>query len=397
VSPTTTDDPQRSGGRGRAQLVIGLIVGAVALALALWGVPLRSVGQALAGASLPWLVVVAVIFTWQQVMRAWRQLLIIRAIRPGSTLRTNLSILCISFLAINTLPARLGEVVRPLLLLDREEIPLGTGFAVVFLERVVDLVATLAMLLLVAWLVPLPPDLPAADWLAVGRGVAGGLVAVALVGVLVLLLFGRRLVVLLTPLSERGPRLWRTASSLLLAFSGTFIRGLDALRSPARLLGIAVLTALTWGGSVWMYPAAAEALGLHGLVGYGEGLGILSLTMIGGVIPAPPGMAGTYEAFMRAGLAVFGVAGDAPPPAGSAPTLDAAAVAFALTMHWWVYAVQAATAAWFLAVDRVDLRRLLRLARSGAWREALADSPAADAADVSAGPAPGQPPARRVP
>ncbi|RME21563.1 MAG: UPF0104 family protein [Deltaproteobacteria bacterium] len=386
------EDPTPDRVRGRVRLVVGLAIGAIALTLALWGVPLRAVGQALRGASLPWLLVVAAIFVWQQAMRAWRQLLIIRALRPTSTFRTNLSILCISFLAINTLPARLGEVVRPLLLLDREGIPLGMGFAVVFLERVVDLVATLAMLLLVAWLVPIPPDLPAADWLAVGRGVAGAMVAVALAGVVVLLVFGRGIVARLGPLADRGPRPWRAVAHLVIHFSGTFLVGLDALRSPARLFGIAALTAVTWAGSVWMYPAAAEALGLHGMVGYGEGLGILALTMIGGVIPAPPGMAGTYEAFVRAGLAIFGVAGPGAPPAGTAPTLDAAAVAFALTMHWWVYAVQAATAAWFLAVDRVDLRRLLHLVRSGAWRR-----PTGDEAAITAGPAPGPPPAPPAP
>lgn len=370
--PASSPPPRRGSGRGR--LLLGLAIGALALGLALWGVPLREVGQAMAGASLPWLLPVAAIFMGQQVLRTWRQVIIIRALAPTSSFRTNFSILCISFLAINTLPARLGEIVRPLLLLEKEKIPLGTGFAVVFLERVVDLCATFVMLALVAWLVPIDLGTDGGhDWIALGRSAASALLPMVLIALIGLLLMGRRVVAWLRPLARRGPRAWQLAAGILLAFTGTFIQGLDALRSPARLFGIVAITALTWGGSVWMYPACAQALGIGSLVGYGEGLGVLSLTMIGGVIPAPPGMAGTYEAIVRAGLALYGVSGDAPPPAGSAPTLDAAAVAFALTMHWWVYLVQAVSAGWFLVVDRIDLRALLAEIRAGAWRDALVE------------------------
>jgi len=358
-------------------MVLGLVVGAVALALALWGVPLRQVGQALAGAQPLWLLPVGLIFMGQQALRAVRQLVMLRAVRPRISFHTSFSVLCISFLAIGTLPARLGEVVRPLLLLEREALPLGTGFALVFLERVFDLCATLAMLALVVWLVPTPSHMVhlgsiEVDWVALGRQAALTLLPTVLLAVLVLVLLGRRLLGWLAPLEAMGPRPWRAFIHAGRAFAGTFLSGLEAVRSPARLLTILVLTVVTWAASGFMYPFAARAFGLYPLIGYGRGIGVLTISMLGGIAPAPPGQAGTYEAFVRAALALYGVGGSAPPPGGSAPTLDAAVIAFALGMHVWILMVQAVSAAWFLAADRYDPRRLLRLARSGAWREELA-------------------------
>ena len=41
-------------------------------------------------------------------------------------------------------------------------------------------------------------------------------------------------------------------------------------------------------------------------------------------------------------------------------TLDDLAVAYALTMHWWIYLVQAMSAVFFLITWRIDLERLAK-------------------------------------
>ncbi|MCK6505104.1 flippase-like domain-containing protein [Myxococcota bacterium] len=365
--PSPSPAPER-GGRGRRSAVLGLVVGLVALALALWGVPLAEVGQALRNARWEWLLLVALVFQWQQLMRAWRQTVILRAVRPRSRYRTNLSVLCVSFLAINTVPGRVGEVVRPLLLLQREQLPLGVGFALVFVERVLDLCATFAMLGLVAFVFPPPTHVftlgpVEIDWLALARGAAATVLPAVLLGLALLVFWGERLLGLLAPLSSRGPAAWRRLSRLGLSFAGTFVQGLQAVRSPARLAAVTALTVVTWAVSIWMYPMAAHAFGIGPLLGYGEGVAVLAVSMLGGIAPAPPGQAGTYEAFVRGGLALHGIVGPGPTPQGISPSLDAAAVALALTMHWWIMLVQAASALYFLVVDRLDLGDLVRQAR----------------------------------
>ncbi len=350
--------------RSRARtIVIGLLFGVGALTLALWGVPLADVGEALASADLLWLGPPALIFLVQQALRAWRQALILQARHPQHTLRTSLSVLCVSFLFINTLPARLGEVVRPLLLLEKDGIPTGVGFAAVFLERAVDLCAMLVMIALVAWLVPVPSRVLVVqgteiDWVALGRVATGTAMPVLLGGLAVMVLGGRPLLRRLRGLSERGGPTVQRLAGIGLGFGESFVDGLQAVREPRRLLGILGLTTATWALTGLMYPALARAFGIEGFLGFGEGIGVLGITMLGMAVPAAPGFAGTYEAFVRAGLALFGVAGDAAVGPGR-PSLDATAVAFALTMHWWTFLVQASTAVFFLAVDRVDVRRLM--------------------------------------
>jgi uncharacterized membrane protein YbhN (UPF0104 family) len=357
--------PDTSQGLGRAlrsrskQIALGLVMGGLALGLALWGVPLAEVGEALAQAELLWLLPPALMFLVQQALRAWRQALIVQARHPDHSFRTSLSVLCISFLFINTLPARLGEVVRPLLLLERDGIPMGTGFAAVFLERAIDLCAMLVMIALVAWMVPVPSHTLVVqgteiDWVRLGRVAAGTAMPVLLGGLLVVVLGGRPLLRRLRAVESRLPASLSRVSGLVLGFGESFVDGLDAVRQPWRLAGILGLTTATWALTGLMYPALARAFGIEGFIGFGEGVGVLSITMLGMAVPAAPGFAGTYEAFVRGGLALFGVAGG-----DGGVNLDAIAVAFALTMHWWIFVVQASTAVFFLAVDRIDVRRLL--------------------------------------
>jgi hypothetical protein len=87
--------------------------------------------------------------------------------------------------------------------------------------------------------------------------------------------------------------------------------------------------------------------------------------MLGMALPAAPGFAGTYEAFARAGLALYGVAGDVRLAGPTSPTLDGLAIAFVLTIHWGTHLVQSATAVYFLAVDRIDPVRMAQRAWSG--------------------------------
>ncbi len=382
--------PAPAPGRRLRQTVLGLAVGAVAMAVALWGVPLADIAGALQGADPLLLAVPAGMFLVQQLIRAARQALLLQATHPAHRLRSSLSVLCVSFFFINVLPARAGEVVRPLLLAERDGIPLGTGFAMVVVERALDLCAMCLMVAIAAS--TLPPEAGARLSLAGLPGLDGagglpvlatlqGLAVVGMVGVagalLALLLGG-------APLLSRLGRAWPAdrqpaLRARVLGFGGAFAAGLEAGRSPRRLAPVLGLSALTWVVTVAMYPALARALGAPGLVGPTAGVGVLGFTMMGMALPAAPGFAGTYEAFARAGLALYGVAGSAAVAPGG-PSLDAFALAFVLTMHWGVHLVQSATAVFFLAVDRIDPVAVARRA----WR----GDAQADARSVPSSPSP---------
>ena len=329
------------------KVAIGLLIGVLLLALAFWGVPLAEVQDALAKMNPVWLVPVAVVFLYQQAIRALRQMVMVRALVPTSTYWTNLVILCMGFLCINTFPARLGEFVRPYLLKQKEGIPMGAGFGLTFVERLLDLTATLLILALVMTFAELPTheiELAGSTWdvTELGTRVATTMLLPLGVVALGLLFFGRQVLALSAWIHRKVTAVvtWAWLDRLgrwALGFAENFVQGMDSVRSPGRLLVLVVLTALTWAGSAFMYTSLAAAFGFPELIGFLEGLGVMVLIMLGTMAPAPPGFVGVYEAAARGALALFGVHG----------SLSGQAVAYALVLHYWTYFVQALTAWWF--------------------------------------------------
>jgi uncharacterized protein (TIRG00374 family) len=345
-------------------LALGLVVGGLFLALALWGVPLAALGDAFARMDWAWLAPVALVVWLQYLLRAARQLVLLGPLAPSLGFRDHLAIVAIGFFCVNVFPARLGEAVRPLLFAERAGVPLGAGFALVLVERVVDLVAILLCLLgALAWV-----ELPAATIEIAGRGVpVDELVRTAAAALLAPVLLGLLALALVGPAALRGgeraaawleararaPFLHRLARGLL-RFGQAFVEGLHALRSPARLAAVAALTALLFASMGLMMAAFAHAFAIEDRIGFVPGVAVLSITMLGIALPAPPGFAGVFEASARAGLALFGVRGEA---------LAGTSLAFALVLHWWPFLLLCALAAWFLWRDGVAVGRLFRFAR----------------------------------
>lgn len=330
------------------KVLLGAIVGVALLALAFWGVPLDEVRGALSQMEPLWLIPVALIFLYQQAIRAWRQQVMVRALVPTTTYWTNLGILCMGFLCINTFPARLGEVVRPYLLLRKEKLPMGAGFGLTFVERLLDLTATLVILALVMTFADLPShtiELAGRTWDVTELGTTvGTTLLLPLLGVVLTLLFFGQWVLAIA----RGVHAWAVArvswgwldrlGQSALRFAESFVQGLESVRSPRQLLLLLVLTAATWAGSAFLYTSLAAAFGFQEAIQYLEGLGVMVLIMLGTMAPAPPGFVGVYEAAGRGALAVFGVHGG---------DLDSKALAYTLVLHYWTYLVQALTAWWF--------------------------------------------------
>lgn len=342
-----------------ARNLVALGVFAAFVVWVLGSVPLDRLGNTLTSVS-PWaLAWVAGVFLTQQFLRAWRQQILVQAVAPESSYRGNLSVLCMSFFCINTFPARLGELVRPALLAEKENVPIGAGFSVVFIERVIDLLVALGVLLTALTLMELPTTVVevkgiSIDFPALVKAVAYGVllpVFVVLFGLSLAPEVGRRAVervlrilVRLLP-SSVGDRVQSGAA----AFLESFLAGIGILRQPVRLAKVLLLTALTWGLTGFLYVGLANGMdALNGQVNWAEGMTILVITMLGTAIPALPGFAAVYEGAVVAAFVLLGI--------GTEP--EVVALAFALIVHWWTYAVQSMTAFYFFLRDGVKLSEL---------------------------------------
>jgi uncharacterized protein (TIRG00374 family) len=353
-------------------IAVGLVIGALFLGLALWGVPLDQVGAAITHVDPGWLALATAFWVGQYLLRAWRQLVLIQPLAPNTTFRTQLAITLVGFFCVNTFPARLGEGVRPYLFYEREQVPFGAGLGLVFVERIIDFAALLVAMLLVVIFADLPDrhlDLfgRSVSVVELARGTAITVLPPIVLGVVVLAAFGGRALAL-------GERIvgWiesRVAASwlhrvlrVLLTFAGSFVDGVASLREPRRLVVIVVFTAVLFVAMAAFTWALACAFHFQEWIHFGEAMGVLGITMFGIALPAPPGFAGVFEAAVRAALAVFGVSGE---------DLAARALAFALVFHWGPYLLLSLWAGFYVWRDKMGLGRLFRFARGGSEPEAV--------------------------
>ncbi|MEC7985318.1 MAG: lysylphosphatidylglycerol synthase transmembrane domain-containing protein [Myxococcota bacterium] len=313
--------------RERLQLLFGLLLGITGMWWATKGVHWEVVESYVKNIKPFYVILLAVLFMVQQLLRAYRQQLLLPKIRY----RSSLMVLCIGFFFINTLPVRMGEITRPLLLKSKEEIPLSASFAMVFTERILDLISAFFMALLVLSYAQIP--MIEENWLARIPQLARWFIPLLIFVLFVLFFAGGWL-------EARLPMFLRTRLNPFFA----------TLRMQRKsIVKILLLTVLIWGGTPLMFLSGAMALG--GDLSYIQGFGILGFTMLGMAAPNAPGFVGTYEAAFVSGLSIFGF---------SDANFN---IAFAFLFHSWVYIVQSTSALYFLYTDRISFRNILKQLR----------------------------------
>ena len=266
-----------------------------------------SILQSFAGVHLGWAAMSVAVMALLVVLRLWRWLMLVEAVAdvPRGTIgRVGL----IGYMAIDLLPVRSGEFVRPFLLKRQSGVPFGAGMATCVVERVMDLVAVLILLLTTLAFADLPSLVVTVFDTEVDLAVQGrnavllATLVFALPGV-ILVLAGdageAALKLFLRPLPEP---LRRLIMSLSIAYR-------DATRDigrPALLLSTAGLTLVAWTFNLWVQWALMEAFGITGF-GFFQ-IGFLTLVVaIALMLPSPAGGLGVFEAGTVAGLLLFSV------------------------------------------------------------------------------------------
>lgn len=218
------------------------------------------------------------------------------------------------FMANNTLPFRLGELLRSYAASRLGRVPLASAFSSIAVERALDALVLVGLLIAALAGAGLPATTTIAgarlDVIAQRTMI---LAAVIFAGALFVVLFptvAERMVRAVVPFRGLADRLVRLIEGLRLGFG--------ALRSPTRL-GAAVL----WSIGLWLLNGAAFHVAFAAFdlqVGFAGALLLQSLIAFGIAAPSTPGYFGVFEAVTAACLALFGV------PAG-------AGFAYGITFH----------------------------------------------------------------
>jgi glycosyltransferase 2 family protein len=287
----------------------------------------------------------AVVLTY--VIRAWRWQYLLHPIGP-TRFRTAFRTTVIGFAALGVLPARAGDVLRPYLLARQEGLTVSATLATIVLERVLDLIAVLALLALYVWgmsgVSALPPAL--LEPIAISSAIAG-IVAVALMVVMwILATHPERIGGLVFTAARVLPH---AMADRLAALARTFSGGFAAAREPR-----ALAAAIAWSFPLWI-AIAAEAwlvtIAFDIAMPFAGTFLLQALLVIGVAVPTP-GAVGSYHEAYRIGVTMFfGAPNDR-------------AVAAAIVTHAVSYFPVVLTGLVFMVQDGLTFRRLKALAQT---------------------------------
>ena len=284
---------------------MGLVVTVGLLAWALHGVDARALIDHLRRAN-PWLMAATIVLaTLTFPLRAIRWRLILRSTSGG---RLPLGPLwhatAIGFMANNLLPVRAGELARAYAARQAVSVRFTTALASIAVERVLDGLV-LVGLFTVALVVPsFPRDAMIGGVRLAGLATAGAGLFAGILVVALLVVHRPAPWIRLLGRVARGVLPARLADHVTHLAEG-LVEGLDVLKRPGRLLGVAAWSLLLWLVNAASFavcfrafelPVPPEgALLLQGVIGFGVAL------------PSSPGFVGVFEAATRGTLAMYGV------------------------------------------------------------------------------------------
>jgi uncharacterized protein (TIRG00374 family) len=273
-------------------LVIGLVVSAATLALALSQVDLAGMAVAFRTARYGYVVLAFVGLAVTILLRGWRwSILTAGRLAVGDAFW----LFSIGFLFNNVLPARLGEFARAFLAGRRPDMQFSSALSSIVVERLFDMISVVALLVLSLIMLPLP------QWALTAGAVMG---SGALIGIAILAAAARwpehtlrissRVLAVLPGVDTEGAR----------SFVTPFITGLAGVSNP-RIFSAGLATSLlAWlasGFTGWLLMLAfwpSMPLIAGQLVIAAAGLGVS--------IPAAPSGVGPFEAAVIGVLGVMG-------------------------------------------------------------------------------------------
>jgi len=335
------------------QLVLVLALGAGALWLALREVHVDEFVAALRTVRPGMFALGFASFLLLHILRAVRWGGLVDAVKDGVSFRTALSICSVGFMLINLLPFRLGEFTRPYLLLDREDVPFGSGMATVLVERVLDVVAlgvifvgVLAFADVPAYTVDIGEGAAQFDLVRAARtGILGVLIPVG-IAIVLLLILGDRGVALVERLRDRMPALLRLPLTLGARFLSTFLVALRSLGSVRRAVPVVFWTGALWFLNVLSIYCTVRAFPFGDVVDFWGAATILVVICLALIAPAPPGFAGVFEFACTVALAIFAIG-------------PSQAAAFAVLLHGSQFVLVTVIGVYFVAVDKISMRALM--------------------------------------
>ncbi len=287
----------------RWQFWIGIAISAIFLFFALRGLQLSQVWKALQTAHYLWLLPGIAVYFIGVYARAWRWHYLLRPLKHIPTPKM-FPVVTIGYMGNNVFVARAGEVLRAVILKDREDVPISASLATVIVERIFDAVVMLGFVFF---------NLGELGNLTQDSGFIGNIQDLALWGAIIFI--GALVVFLLAAMFPKVAE--RVAVAVINKIiperfrekvSGVtlrFLTGLESLRSPRDALMVLVTTVVIWLLETGKYWFVMHAFDFQ--------VSFFALMLMNGIVniattlPAAPGYIGTFDGPGIAVLVAYGI------------------------------------------------------------------------------------------
>jgi hypothetical protein len=297
----------------RWQFWAGLVISAVFLYIFMIGLRPAEVWRSLQTAQYVWIIPGIAVYFVGVWVRSWRWHYLLRPLKKIPT-ATMFPIVTIGYMGNNVFPARAGEVLRAVILKQREGVPVSASLATVIIERIFDGVVMLAFVFV---------NLPELARLTNNSGELGNMDirTIAVAGTVVFL--GALAVFLLAAMFPRAterildrilPVIPQRIRGKTRDLALRFLTGLESLRSPFEALMIFFTTVIIWLLETVKYWFVLQAFGAEGQ-SFAQ-VTFFALMLMNGIanlittLPSAPGYIGTFEAASIAVLKAYGVPGE---------------------------------------------------------------------------------------
>ncbi|MCL6584640.1 MAG: flippase-like domain-containing protein [bacterium] len=279
----------------KKKFLLGLAISAFCLYLVFRNIDFAALRRSLAEVRYLYLLLALIfvfLFTFFRALR-WQYLL-----NPVKRIKTTdlFEITTIGYLANNILPARIGEVVRALVLSKTEGIKAASSLATIITERFFDVITLLLILALGSRHLPLPR---AKGYIIFLAGGSFGLICVFM---LLIRYKKERLFQMIHNVFK--PISGKVADRVQQSIQG-FGQGLEALRCGGNLLVVSALSVMIGLSMGAIYFFAALGFGIT--LSLSRLILLISMIFLGVTIPSSPGFIGTFHYFCIKGLLLGGV------------------------------------------------------------------------------------------
>lgn len=284
------------------RVVVSLVLMVALLAFFLWNVNLAEVANTLENAN-PWLILAAfALALFSYWLRAIRWGMILRPV--GRTRHSSLVMVTgVGYAAMTLLPARMGDLVRPILLAQRDRLPTSGALASILTERLFDLWSVVFFFLIFVFFPPQMSLLGEAqhylDVLTLTGYLLGAGLILGSLFLLALFEYQERFVELVTRPVARVRASWQRPVA---NFLNHFMNGLRVLKRPRDLAATLAMSVALWWVIYWQVKVTFLAFGLD--LPLRATFLIVTLAVIGLAIPTPGGVGGFHKG-TQIGLTLF--------------------------------------------------------------------------------------------